>query len=152
MHDIDLPCPVRSEHVLGRPSFFNPLLDGDDTRVSEIMKFRRCRSNARWSDDLSSSTHLQRHVFRPFLPHRRSRFSFFPTFFFLRSFISRCKIYASYAVKCTASAEYTSRWYHFWKMLVTRISIKSKRQCPIVIDKYKSICRGCQNKCQFPIL
>lgn len=59
----------------------SPMLDRDDTRVSEIMKFRRCRSNARRrSGDLSSSPHLQRHVFRPFLPHRRPPFSFFRSF------------------------------------------------------------------------
>ena len=59
--------------------------DRDDTRVSEIMKFHRCRSNARRrSGDLSSSPHLRRHVFRPFLPQRHPPFSFFRFFpFFL---------------------------------------------------------------------
>ena len=97
MHDIDLPCP---EHVRDRrrhrsSRFSTPLplpppslpfvSDRDDTRVSEIMKFHRCRSNARRrSGDLSSSPHLRRHVFRPFLPQRHPLFSFFRFFpFFL---------------------------------------------------------------------
>lgn len=128
VHDIDLPCPEhiqdRRRHRSSRFSFPLPLLDRDDTRVSEIMKFCCCKSNARRRSGDLVSPHLQ-HVSRPFLPHRRSPFSFFPFFPFLLPFISRCKVHVSYAVKCMASAEYMLGLMSFLRNThTTRVSIE----------------------------
>lgn len=74
---------------IDRLAFQPPLLDRDDTRVSEIMKFRRCRSNARDDDraiyrpPLISSDTFSVLSFR--IAGRPSRFSdFFPSFSLFR--------------------------------------------------------------------
>lgn len=106
-----------------------PLLDGDDTRVSEIMKFRRCRSNARDDDRAIYRSLLISAATRfPSLPHRRPPFSFFrffPSFF--PFFGSLSFLAARYTCRTPsnvrASAEYTLVWCHFWEIL-TRASIE----------------------------
>lgn len=134
MRDIDLPCIPhvlatrrRDDRSLRIVSPFNSSLDSDDARVSEIMKFRRCRSNARRRSKpiVFPHPHLCQHVFRPFLPHRRPLFSFFPIFPFASFHFPRCKVYTSYTPSNVQRQLNTCRvWCHFLRNFVTRISIE----------------------------